>query len=417
MKVKNPPKSFFSLIRHHLYAFFATDIAVIFLALFVLVLGLYLTTSKQLVRKTAHEGSLLSQNGVIAKELSAIKIQYDALSHENQYTINQTQKAEISHIHDTYTKSVQTYQSLLDLKVKNGKTDGMDTQLAQAISYLSDKNYASAEATLNTLTTAITAENNRLAALNAPIVPVQADTTSPANSSNSLPGSGFSRQSVTSDRGTFTVDIIAGDLNSTKVIVDTASSNDCSNNCPVMALGDYASRNGAYAGINGSFFCPADYPSCAGKTGSFDTLLMNKNKVYFNSSNNVYSTVPLVAFSGNSAFFYGASQQWGRDTGVDSVIAMQPMLVSGGNISYESSSDTKFNSKGPRGFIAAKGHVAYIGFIYNANMTDSSHVLKALGVDNAINLDEGGSTALWYGGGYKAGPGRNIPNAVLFLRK
>ena len=42
--------------------------------------------------------------------------------------------------------------------------------------------------------------------------------------------------------------------------------------------------------------------------------------------------------------------------------------------------------------------------------------MKALGMDNALNLDSGGSTALW-SGGYKAGPGRNIPNAVLFVRK
>jgi hypothetical protein len=51
-----------------------------------------------------------------------------------------------------------------------------------------------------------------------------------------------------------------------------------------------------YAGINGVFFCPSTYPSCAGKTNSFDTLLMNKNKTYFNGTNNIYSTVPAVLF-------------------------------------------------------------------------------------------------------------------------
>lgn len=35
---------------------------------------------------------------------------------------------------------------------------------------------------------------------------------------------------------------------------------------------------------------------------------------------------------------------------------------------------------------------------------------------DALNLDEGGSTALWYGG-YKTGPGRNIPNALLFVKR
>ncbi|MBI1919274.1 phosphodiester glycosidase family protein [Candidatus Microgenomates bacterium] len=60
--------------------------------------------------------------------------------------------------------------------------------------------------------------------------------------------------------------------------------------------------------------------------------------------------------------------------------------------------------------------MVYIGDVFNATMNESAHVLKAFGMDNALNLDEGGSTALWFGG-YKAGPGRNIPNAVLFIHK
>ena len=91
-------------------------------------------------------------------------------------------------------------------------------------------------------------------------------------------------------------------------------------------------------------------------------------------------------------------------------------MVSGGNIVYSGGGDPKFEPKGPRGFIAAKGNTVYIGDVLNATMQDSAKVLKALGMDNAMNLDEGGSTALWYGG-YKMGPGRNIPNAILFMRK
>lgn len=151
---------------------------------------------------------------------------------------------------------------------------------------------------------------------------------------NTPPGAGFSRQTVSTAGQNFPVDIIAADLNSTKVVVDTASAADCSNNCPVIPLGDYIARNGAYAGINGSFFCPAEYPSCAGKTGSFDTLLMNKNKYYFNSSNNVYSTIPAAIFYPGGARFVGQSSQWGRDTSVDAVIANYPLLVTGGNIVY-----------------------------------------------------------------------------------
>lgn len=218
--------------------------------------------------------------------------------------------------------------------------------------------------------------------------------------------------------GNFLVSIVAADLGSTKVIVDTASDSDCSNNCPVLALSDYVSRNGAFAGINGSFFCPTEYPSCAGKTNSFDTLLMNKNKKYFNSDNNVYSTIPAVIFLGGSIRFVGKSLEWGRDTGVDGVLANYPLLVSGGQVSYTgSANEPKFGARGARNFVANKDNTVYIGTVFNATMAEGAVVLQKLGLQNALNLDEGGSTALWANGGYKAGPGRNIPNAILFVRK
>lgn len=239
----------------------------------------------------------------------------------------------------------------------------------------------------------------------------------PVPVNNTPPVSGYSRQSVSADGATFTVDIVAADLNSTKVIVDTASPSDCSNNCPVLSLGDYVARNGAYAGINGSYFCPADYPSCTGKTNSFDTLLMNKNKTYFNSDNNVYSTVPLAVFSAGSARFLGRSLDWGRDTGVDSVIANYPMLVNGNNITFtEAPNEPKFGGAASRTFIAAKDSMVYIGIVRGATMGQSAKVLSAMGMRDALNLDQGGSTALW-SGGYKAGPGRGIPNAILFIQR
>ena len=59
----------------------------------------------------------------------------------------------------------------------------------------------------------------------------------------------------------------------------------------------------------------------------------------------------------------------------------------------------------------------YIGVVHNATVAEVAHVLKTLGLDGALNLDSGGSTALWYNGRYIDGPGRNIPDAILFLRK
>lgn len=247
--------------------------------------------------------------------------------------------------------------------------------------------------------------------------PTSKPTTPPVPLSNTPPGAGYSKQTVSVDGQNFTVAIVAADLNSTKVIIDTASDSGCSNSCPVLSLADYVARNGAYAGINGSYFCPADYPSCAGKTNSFDTLLMNKNKRYFNSDNNVYSNVPAAIFSAGSARFVSRSLEWGRDTGVDSVIANYPLLVAGSSINFtEASNEPKFGGKAARTFIASKGNMVYIGIVYEASMGDSAKVLKSLGMDSALNLDQGGSTALWFEG-YKAGPGRSIPNAILFINR
>lgn len=354
--------------------------------------------------------TLTSQKTKTDKQLAHVAKELKDLKNQDQYKRNEELQKTIKNIEDTYSKSVSLYEKLLDLKLQVKDTSDLDKLLAESISFLSKRNYASAGADLDTLAANIQKENDKLVAATAANVPANVP------SSNAAPGSGFSQQSVNTDAGSFVVDIIAADLNSTRVIVDTASDGDCSNNCPVLPLATYVGRSGAFAGINGTFFCPTEYPSCAGKTNSFDTLLMNKNKVYFNSANNVYSTVPLVYFTGNTMGVRGHSSDWGRDTGVDSVIAMQPLLVSGGNIVYSDSSDPKFTSKGTRGFIAAKGNTVYIGDVLNATMGESAKVMKALGMDNALNLDEGGSTALWFGG-YKLGPGRNIPNAVLFVHK
>lgn len=212
------------------------------------------------------------------------------------------------------------------------------------------------------------------------------------------------------------VDIIAADLNSTKVIVDTASDSDCKDNCPVLPLATYVSRNGAFAGVNGTYFCPQSYPSCAGKANSFDLLVMNKNKVYFNSDNNVYSTNPAVIFNGSSIRFVAHAQEWGRDTGVDGVISNFPLLIINGQTQFGGDGDPKKSSLATRPFIAAKGNMVYIGVIRGVTVAESAQVLAAMGMEHAMNLDSGGSTALW-AGGYKAGPGRDIPNAILFVRK
>ena len=345
----------------------------------------------------------------LQSQLASTSATIEILLAEDQRVRNNQLEATISAIQKTYAESTKLYEEILDLRGDKADTQKIEEKLANSISQLAAQNYSSASATLKTVATEIRALQQKLA--EAAVAP-----TPQAAVSNTAPSSGYSRQKVETDIGGFVVSLIAGDLGSTKVIVDTASSGDCGNDCPVLSLSDYVSRSGGYAGVNGSYFCPATYPSCAGKTNSFDLLAMNKDKVYFNSNNNVYSNNPAVIFGGGYIRFVGAASEWGRDTGIDSMLSNYPLLVSGNQVRFNGDGDPKKGSKGNRSFVGNKGNTVYIGVVHGATVAEAAHALQTLGMDNALNLDSGGSTALW-SGGYKVGPGRNIPNAIVFVRK
>lgn len=384
-------------------------------AVFFSVLLLILTSIYAFSSQHNRISSLNTEKAVLTKQRQDIEKAFTDLKNQDQIKKNDELQQRIQAIEKTYSDAVSSYETLLSLKEKNSKLDTIyDELFARSLKELADKNYTSASATITTLRNELKKEEEKLAA--SFTIPGNIPSSNIAPSSNTAPGSGYSRQKVNAEIGEYLVDIIAGDLGSTRIIVDTASENDCRDNCPVLSLADYVSRNSAYAGINGSYFCPASYPSCAGKANSFDTLLMNKNKTYFNSDNNVYSTVPAVIFGGSYVRFVGQSLEWGRDTDIDSMIANQPLVLSGGNVVFGGDDDPKKGSRGSRSFVANKGNTVYLGVVHNATVAEVGHVLKALGMENGLNLDSGGSTALWHGG-YKVGPGRAIPNAILFVRK
>jgi hypothetical protein len=309
--------------------------------------------------------------------------------------------------------AIDRYENLLDLRYNGVEVNTEEVRFADLLSAARVGNVERTDETLTSLLASLSTQKN----IKYVTAVIAAGPSIPASvqAINQAPSSGYRRQKVTAGGRSYMVDIHAADLNSTRVIADTASDGTCGNNCPVLALGTYVSRSGAYAGINGTYFCPASYPSCANKKNSFDTLMMNKNKTYFNSDNNVFSTVPAVIFSPGSARFVSASSEWGRDTGVDSVIANRPLLTLNGSV-MTGGGEAKENIRSNRSFVGASGSTAYIGVIRSASIAEAAKVLQAMGVQSALNLDSGGSTAFW-SGGYKAGPGRNLPNAILFVKR
>lgn len=345
------------------------------------------------------------------ESLTTIGQELEVLKNQDQVKINKALSDEVKSIQNTYTKAVSVYEPLVDFKEANKSSKlitEFDKLFSESLKLLSDKKYQEADIKLKDLTQKITDEKAKLAAVAIPAnVP----------ESNAPPGSGYSRQSVNVEGlGSYMVSIVAGELGSTKVIVDTASDSDCGDSCPVLPLTTYVSRNGAYAGVNGSYFCPASYPTCVGKTNSFDLLAMNSKKTYFNSGNNVYSNNPAVIFGDSYTRFVTAASQWGRDTSPSGVLSNYPLLVFNSQVVFGGDDDPKKGSKGGRSFVASKGNVVYIGVVHSATVAESGRVLKTMGMENALNLDNGGSTALW-SGGYKVGPGRDLPNVILFVRK
>jgi exopolysaccharide biosynthesis protein len=42
--------------------------------------------------------------------------------------------------------------------------------------------------------------------------------------------------------------------------------------------------------------------------------------------------------------------------------------------------------------------------------------MKALGAQHSLNLDGGGTAAMYINGGYVIGPGRGVANAILLVK-
>lgn len=369
----------------------------------VIALGLIAYLSTQAIRLQSLRNENLNQLREVEQELTELKSQ-------DPYAKNEELQETITHIENTYTESISIYEEIVELDTRGEDTEELDRLFAQALSLLAERKYVEADDALDALSAEIEQREVQIAD------EFEIPDTVPENNTPPAAGQGYNRQQVSTDAGNFLISLIAADYGNTRVIVDTASASDCNNDCPVLPLSTYVSRNGAYAGVNGTYFCPASYPSCAGKTNTFDLLLMNKDKTYFNSDNNVYSNNSGVAFGGSYIRFLSSVSQWGRDTSIDSMISNFPLLVFNQQITFGGDDDPKKGSKGNRSFVANRDNTIYIGVVHNATVAESARVMSALGMDNALNLDNGGSTALW-SGGYKVGPGRDIPNAILFVNR
>ena len=235
----------------------------------------------------------------------------------------------------------------------------------------------------------------------------------------------YEHKTVTVGESQFKADIVTIDLANPnlKIITDTANSEDCKSNCPTKSLAEYVLASDGFAAINGSYFCSSAgcpfnyyfapvYNTRAGK-------MINADQFKY------WTTGPLMAFDTRNNFYYFKD---GREfSSVDNfekehrvklqaAISNKPRLIEEGmNLLIEWDLDDKQkNTKAIRNAIAYADGKIYLVVVYSATLPDLADVLKGMGAEYALNLDGGYSAALYYNDEYMVGPGREIPNAIIF---
>ncbi len=252
--------------------------------------------------------------------------------------------------------------------------------------------------------------------------PTPAPTAAPSVSASTTHSRYYTSNFVT-DRGTFSGHVMQFELGpgKVKVITDTAADTECLDQCPTLSVGDYVKRFGGIAGVNGTYFCPPDYSTCNGQINTFIYKIFNPRLGRaINRENGSWEWEPLVAFDsvGNWRYFNHWYDISGSTFDFYSGINHSPRLVvNSQNVAEQQSLDSKQKSKATRAAFGLKGMTLYVVHVSNASIVDLASVMMSLGSEYALNLDAGGSSGLYYNGKYKVGPGRTVPNAIVFVEQ
>ena len=346
-------------------------------------------------------------------EASGLNKVIDNLTKENEALRSEEAKKQL----DSYNEVVEKYEMVRekskDFEIQGVNVKSVDKKLDSIVDLIFGRKYSKADKQLTDISTQLDKLLRDKQAANAA---KKAAAKPKISVCSSLPSSSYCQLTVKIDSGTFTVDAIGASLSSTAVVTDTAISSNCSNNCATKSLQSYVSANGGFAGMHGTYFCPPDYISCAGKVNSFDFPVYNSRlKKWINEDKLFWSNRAMMAFTSGSAVFYPQANSYSGLSGIKAGIVNFPGLVSNGkNIVGNYSLDSAPNIRGNRGGVAVKSNVVYLINAHNATVPEFAKIMVALGVTHALNLDGGGSTALYYKGSYKAGPGRSLPNALIF---
>lgn len=253
----------------------------------------------------------------------------------------------------------------------------------------------------------------------------------PASISSLLTGESvlIDDETVTTDRGSFVIDLVSLDRSAFRLITDTASLANCSDNCAAKSLAAYVQENGTSVGIHGTYFCPPDYASCAGMVNTFNPpvfnsaadLMINENKLPFHAGPMVTSdTSGLYRFFHRTIDFGYTVADFERRTGttLSAALANYPSLMENGRRVVSSEPlEAKMLLQSTRGGFGFSESRVFLVIAKSASVIDLASIFDTIGATWAFNLDGGGSAALYAYGNYLSGPGRLLPNAMVFKKR
>lgn len=239
--------------------------------------------------------------------------------------------------------------------------------------------------------------------------------------------SSYERKKVKTQFGEFTTDIISIDLANPnlKIITETADNGNCKKNCKGKQISSFIEQNNAFAAINGTYFDT----SRAKLNYYFFPVYNSRIKKFINEDQlKWWTTGPVMVFDTNNKFYYfkdsrefKSVKDFEKKYGVtiQAAIGNKPRLIEEGmNYLIDWEVDQKQREvKTLRNAIAYKQGKVYLVVTQKSRIQDLAEVLTTLGMEYAVNLDGGYSTALFYDDKLRLGPGRDIPNAILFAYK
>lgn len=230
---------------------------------------------------------------------------------------------------------------------------------------------------------------------------------------------------VSTELGNFGVDVVRIDLTNPKlnIITDTATRIDCDKDCPANTLGSFVLRHNAFAGINGTYFCTS--AGCEKNYYFYPVYNTMEEKLTNEDQLKYWTTGPIMAWDEDNKFYYFKDsrefvsvEKFEQTIGkkLQAALGNKPRLIESGlNQLIEWDIDAKQRTaRANRNAVGYKDEMLYLVVARNATVPDLAIIMQELDMEYALNLDGGYSSALWYNDEYMVGPGRNIPNAIIF---